>query len=373
MKRDAKNILLTTLPLEKAQSLQHVLDGIGVKATLQNTNMIQPFMSSGVKVKIPVNDKVAVTNYFKDHPEAVEKFEISTDALLPPHKILVPVDFSEYSCKAAVFAFNLAVKKNASVTLLHAYFTPFFPGTFPDSDTFNSEIQEEEMSRELQQRLQDESRKFSSRLKAKILAGQLPDVPFNFEITEGIPEEEINRWSRQNKPDMIVMGTRGKDQKEIDLIGSVTAEVIDTTQVPVFAIPENTAVRIPEDIHKLGFVTSFDPRDQLALERLKAISPLTGKEIVFIYLIPKDKKMGEKALAAAREYYEKTYPEQSFSFLTIHEEQLLKDTDTLIRDSHIDVLVLTTHKRNIFARLFNPSIAHKMVFHSDTPLLIIRN
>jgi len=33
---------------------------------------------------------------------------------------------------------------------------------------------------------------------------------------------------------------------------------------------------------------------------------------------------------------------------------------------------MTAQKRNLMARLFNPSIAHRMVFHSDTPLLVIR-
>ena len=35
------------------------------------------------------------------------------------------------------------------------------------------------------------------------------------------------------------MGTRGKSQKDMDLIGSVTGEVIEVNRVPVLAIPEN--------------------------------------------------------------------------------------------------------------------------------------
>ena len=34
-------------------------------------------------------------------------------------------------------------------------------------------------------------------------------------------------------------------------------------------------------------------------------------------------------------------------------------------------ITLTSYKRNIFSRLFNPGIARKMIFHSDTPLLVI--
>lgn len=35
------------------------------------------------------------------------------------------------------------------------------------------------------------------------------------------------------------------------------------------------------------------------------------------------------------------------------------------------IITLTSYKRNIFSRLFNPGIARKMIFHSDTPLLVI--
>ena len=49
----------------------------------------------------------------------------------------------------------------------------------------------------------------------------------------------------------------------------------------------------------------------------------------------------------------------------------IEKIEKFIRDEKIDILTMTTRKRNIFARLFNPSIAHKMLFHADTPLLVI--
>lgn len=52
-------------------------------------------------------------------------------------------------------------------------------------------------------------------------------------------------------------------------------------------------------------------------------------------------------------------------------DNLLKGLDQYIKDNQIDIITLTSYKRNIFARLFNPSIARKMIFHSDTPLLVI--
>ena len=169
------------------------------------------------------------------------------------------------------------------------------------------------------------------------------------------------------------MGTRGKDQKEIDLIGSVTAEVIDTSQVPVFAIPENTTVKTINDIKRLAFITTFDQRDLVGFEKLTKLEGFNDKEISFIYLTNKKSIPSEKKKQLIRNFFEDHYPNLHPEYGAIDENELLKNTDQFIRDNKIDVLVLTTHNRNIFARLFNPSIAHKVIFHTNTPLLVIRN
>ena len=41
----------------------------------------------------------------------------------------------------------------------------------------------------------------------------------------------IVEYAKENKPEMIVMGTRGAGKKEKELIGSVTAEVLDSCRL----------------------------------------------------------------------------------------------------------------------------------------------
>ena len=60
--------------------------------------------------------------------------------------------------------------------------------------------------------------------------------------------------------------TRGKDQKDIDLIGSVTAEVIDRSRTTVLAIPENTPFKQFSEVKHIAFITNFDQRDLIAFE-----------------------------------------------------------------------------------------------------------
>ena len=60
-----------------------------------------------------------------------------------------------------------------------------------------------------------------------------------------------------------------------------------------------------------------------------------------------------------------------FAVPSVFVRQTAKKCKPYIKDNQIDIITLTSYKRNIFARLFNPSIARKMIFHSDTPLLVI--
>ena len=79
-------------------------------------------------------------------------------------------------------------------------------------------------------------------------------------LREGIPEEEILRYSKEYRSRIVIMGTRGKNQKDIDLIGSVTAEVIERSRVPVLAIPENTPFKQLAEAKRIAFITNFDQR-----------------------------------------------------------------------------------------------------------------
>lgn len=79
----------------------------------------------------------------------------------------------------------------------------------------------------------------------------------------------------------------------------------------------------------------------------------------------------EIKLAGIKEYFQKQYPQQEFHYDIVTSDDILSHLEHYIRNNHIDIITLTSYKRNIFSRLFNPGIARKMIFHSDTPLLVI--
>ena len=161
------------------------------------------------------------------------------------------------------------------------------------------------------------------------------------------------------------MGTRGKSQKDIDLIGSVTAEIIDRSRTAVLAIPENTPFKEFNEVKRIAFLTNFDQRDLIAFEASFHFS------VSLIHLAESKDTWNEIKLAGIKDYFQKQYPGLEIHYDVVMNDNLLKGLDQYIKDNQIDIITLTSYKRNIFARLFNPSIARKMIFHSDTPLLVI--
>jgi nucleotide-binding universal stress UspA family protein len=83
-----------------------------------------------------------------------------------------------------------------------------------------------------------------------------------------------------------------------------------------------------------------------------------------------DGKLDEAMLEGMREALCEKYPYAAFDCQLVHNKNLPEAIDQFIQDNGVDALALTTHRRNILTRLFNPGIARKMLLHTKTPVLV---
>lgn len=352
---------------EKAQILKSLLEANGIEAYIQNVNQILPVVSAGVRVRIRECDLAKALGVI----EAMDRNEAVSEALEEENRkktILVPVDFSVYSTKAYEMAFRLAATSNSEVVLLHAYYNTSF-SSMPIGDVINYDGGPED-DQSQKDKVEQDVQKCEEEIKAKIANGTLPNVEFSFVLREGVPEEEISRYAKRHNPKLIVMGTRGKHKKDQDLIGSVTAEIIDRSQVPVFAIPEDTSMEKFSDIKRIAYATNFDQKDLVAFDKLMQLMKPFKFTIHFIHFAQKEDAWSGIKLSGIKEYFAKYYPNQEIVYDILRGEDMLTSIDSFIKKNDIDVITITTHKRNIITRLFNPSVARKMVFHSNTPMLV---
>lgn len=350
---------------QKAEQLRQLLEQKGIAVFIQDVDSSskkKPESLAGVRVRIKMTDLEQALNIIETNKATQQQHS-------EENKVLIPVDFSDYSVKACDFGFKLSQLIGAEIILLHTYFNPVY-GSYVFSDSGVSGGTDSDTLVNIQNEVNKNLEKLKLHLESKIEQGILPNIKFECVLREGVPEEEIINYSNSCNPSFIVMGTRGHDKKDSDLIGSVTAEVIEQSSYPVFVIPEKTSFSDFSTVKNIAYTTNFGQRDLIAFEKvIQYLKPFDFK-ISFVHIQQKFDMWNEIKLAGIKEYFKANYPNIQMEYHLINNEDILSAFDKFITDNKIDLITLNSHKRNIFARFFNPSLSRKMVFHSETPMLI---
>lgn len=355
---------------EKALALRALLESEGIAVVLNNVNLEIPAFSSGVRVRIPEADLPLALRI-------VENRELFTQPGAEPtndHKILVPVDLSEKSYNAAVTAVYIASAKKESIQFLYSYLDPYVAGNIQLTDSLNYEVGEQGARQALDENARKLINNFGDRLKSQMKNGSLPVVKFSSHVCEGVPEDAIVNYAKAKRPNLIVMGTRNSSKKESEMIGSVTAEVLDDGRFTVLTVPESfDRDRLLKPTNIL-FFSNIDQDDILAMDALYRLFG-SGEANVTIVHLPVRKRFSQtsagKALMRLSDYCRDNFTHYHFETVPLPENDYETEFDRLNSRNNFDLLVVPNHRRNAFSRLFNPGLAHKLLLRNDIPILVI--
>ena len=125
--------------------------------------------------------------------------------------ILCAVDYSRTSSYAFEYAYDTAVIRNASLTVVHVA------------------SQQEEMASVSFKQIEDE-------LSGWIAERNTDKLTIRQEILFGIPYVEILQAVTDLKPDLVVLGNKGHNIHEHFFIGHVAEKVLNNTDLPVLLI-----------------------------------------------------------------------------------------------------------------------------------------
>ena len=90
------------------------------------------------------------------------------------------------------------------------------------------------------------------------------------------------------------------------MLGSVTAEVLDTCRSCVFTVPETLRFKRAEDIREVVYLASSKQQDILALDALYRMLPETSLSVTLVSLPSKKKPKGDtEAIANLLDYCRK--------------------------------------------------------------------
>jgi nucleotide-binding universal stress UspA family protein len=358
-------ITLASLPYSKAEILRLLLEADGIVCVLEKLDFLQDGNDTSARIRIMEKDaKVAFP--------ILEKMlgKLTIDSSKRENYILVPIDFSSYSLKAAVVGFDIAEKLELKMVLYHSTPQPEFL-TIPYSDVIvydsalflNYEMTEKATTKKFET--------FLNELTALIDYDRWKKAKPEYIVKVGEPDDDILSYIQLHPPKMVVMGIRGGDSQSGDLIGSTTAAVIFNTKVPVLAIPETASENWLENFHTVVYATNFETHDFIAMDRLIHLVKPFGCKVICLHINKGNNgELDEAMLEGMREALSEKYPYAAFDCKLIHSKNLTEAIDRFIQDNEIDVLALTTHRRNLLTRIFNPGVARKLVLHTKTPILV---
>jgi nucleotide-binding universal stress UspA family protein len=137
-------------------------------------------------------------------------------------KILVAIDFSDYSNSTIEFASIIAERFDATLILVHVI------ESLPYSVTDTLQLVEhrktlETLARSLLRNLSDDLRTRNLAVKTHLVWGN--------------PSREILAKARREKVDLIVMGTHGRSGLPHLVLGSVAEKTVRLSPIPVLTVP----------------------------------------------------------------------------------------------------------------------------------------
>ena len=141
-------------------------------------------------------------------------------------RILVPVDFSEFSLKALEGAIELARHFKAELVVVHVLEPVYLAGSGdPFGGGYDARVVYEELERSARQHL--------ARLAAKLATRQ---IKARTRLAVGTAHQVIVETARKVRADLIVMSTHGRTGLSHLAMGSVAERVVRTAKCPVMTL-----------------------------------------------------------------------------------------------------------------------------------------
>jgi len=269
--------------------------------------------------------------------------------------ILVPTDFSKNASYALNYAIELAKQENAKLILLHAYHIDYTNSYVP-ANLIEKEIQEAEQK----------SNAHLKTLTTKVThAG---NIKCEYISTQDFAVDAILSTIKEKNIDLVVMGTKGASGLTEVIFGSNTAKVIEKATCPVIAVPENALFKT---IKKITYASDYHNSDMEALKKVLELAKPFKAQLNVLHITEKKHLTGDEKQKMQKfmDEVQKKIKYNNLSFQVLHGEDIEQKLEEYLEDESTDLLVMSTHHRNLLDKLFNTSITKKLAFHTKVPLM----
>lgn len=275
-------------------------------------------------------------------------------------KILIPIDFSDFSENALEVAANLAKKFKADLIVLHMLGL--------SEAIFTKDEAQEFMEAQYYMKLA--KRRFDDFLNKPFLKGVKV-----FETVQNYKDfNEINNIVKEQNIDLVVMGSHGTSGLSELFVGSNTEKVVRTCDVPVMVIKKR---RKGFDIKEAIFASDFEVENIPAYNNaLKFFSSLGANvHLVYVnrpnqYFKSSEEINNQMELFLSTAHHSAVPDNRKVTILNDYsiEEGIYNYAKTI----NANIIALPTHGRKGLSHFFKGSIGEDIANHADLPVITFK-
>ncbi len=275
-------------------------------------------------------------------------------------KILVPVDFSEYSEYALKVASEIAKKQDAEIIVLHML-------GLSEAILTKDEAQE---AAEAIYYLKLAEKRFTTFLDKEYLKGiKIIQTVQNYKIFS-----EINEVATENKVDLIVMGSHGSSGLSEVFVGSNTEKVVRTSDIPVLVI-KNQINQF--DMKEVVFACDFKMENIHAYHSANRLFDLFNSTLHLVYVnLPGDRfRNSDQIDERVREFLFKADSGslENFDKVVVQNDYSVESgIFNYCQKINADIIAVPTHGRRGLSHFFNGSIGEDIANHANKPVITFK-
>lgn len=275
-------------------------------------------------------------------------------------KILVPVDFSQYSEYALEVAAGIARKHNAEIIALHMM-------------GLNDAVVSRDESKEVFEAMfymKLAEKRFAEFLDKDYLKGiKVTDTVHNYKNFS-----EVNDVARDFEADLIVMGSHGSSGLREVFVGSNTEKVVRTSEIPVLVIKHRAENFNPQ----LGIFACDFLKDSVGpYKRAQKMFDALGIKMQMLYVnlagdFRSTREIEQRILNFLKHAGVENPLESLNKVIQYNEYSVEAGIFGYSQVSNADIIALPTQGRQGLAHFFSGSIGEDVVNHSDLPVMTFK-
>jgi nucleotide-binding universal stress UspA family protein len=286
-------------------------------------------------------------------------------------KIVVPVDFSEFSDKAVEYAIFLAEKYCAELILLHSVVL------------FQEDFDEKEQLTAYEEIIKKKEKEIRKQLEYRCSNAEERGISIHSLLIRGFSEaDSIIDYISDKDFDLVVMGTHGRTGLKKIILGSVAERVVRLSPIPVITLHKEFAKK---ELKRILVPVDFSDFSKVAVRRAIEVAREFDATLDFLHvvemeahpeyytisfdpLLKANPELGKQITANLIKFT--GIPEDKATY-AVNEGKVYKAIKTYAETNGVDMIVMATQGMSEIEHFLVGSNSERVVRIASCPVLTI--